>query len=1309
MKFLILSLGMFATLKPIAYAAAADTGEAYTFSTLAGAASLGSADGVGGLARFNYPEGIAADTNGTLYVVDTDNHTIRMITPAGVVSTLAGLAGSPGSADGMGGDARFYYPYGIAVDGVGSLYVADTDNHTIRKITPVGTNWVVSTLAGLAGSFGSTDGTRRDARFRYPEAITVDSAGNLYVADTDNSTIRKITPVGTNWVVSTFAGSARSDGSDDGMGGNARFRRPEAIAVDRAGNLYVADTENDTIRKITANGVVSTLAGSAQDPAGSDDGQGNDARFDSPDGIAVDNAGNVYVAEADNYTIRKITPGGVVTTLAGSAGSDGSDDGTGSDARFNRPTGIALDRTGTLYVADSANHTIRNVTSAGVVNTFAGSAGSAGSTDGTGSDARFHEPRGIAIDSAGNLYVADLFNDTIRKITAAGVVSTLAGSAKDDHGSNDGTGSDARFHAPRGVAVDSAGNLYVADSVNSTIRKVTSAGVVSTLAGLAGSDGTNDGIGSAAQFNFPRGVAVDSARNVYVADTYNHTIRKITPARVVSTLAGLGGTPGTNDGPGGSARFNLPYGLAVDSAGDLYVGDTDNHTIRKVTSAGVVSTLAGLAGLGGSADGTGGEARFESPNGLAVDSAGNLYVADTDNYTIRKIMPFGAHWVVTTIAGSASDAGSDDGRGIRARFNLPWGIAVDSAGNLYVTDSQNNTIRKGAFRSYAPRNAVAYTPPARSGQFTVTLVPPEADGQWRFPWELGWRRSGVTASNLVPGNYEVEFRSLPGWLAIPPSLTVVVTNDGRTAITGQYYPTLNSGSGDGGAGTLIVNLGINPPDDAGWRFLGDATPFLRSGSTNLLPGTYLIEFASVNGRTKPPSQAVQVLSGLPAYVSVNYLLATTPSGNFNLPVPVPTNQINDLTNYPFGFNGQLQSDTGYGSGVAVEANVVLTAAHLVFNGQSLTYVRQAYWFFQREADVFEPQPQAARGWYVLSGYAAQRTNDLESGYSPDQSTPPSRNADVAALYFLRPVAGGGHGGYLPSDSVPNPWLTGNSLKMLVGYPVDGSQFGVGIVPGRMYQTEPQPYPLTLATDPVPGQQQVYIAPWFLSYPGNSGGPVYVQLNGYYYPAGVYLGTLFSGAQPYASVVRAIDSSVTNLIRLAAKQGDSGTNFTGGGVITIIPSQAISSRNPGYVQFQLRPPAAVRAGAGWRLQGDTVFSSAANYTRAVTSTNSFGVEFNEIAGWKAPTNQNVTVLPGQLTPYTAFYTVTNPVWVQRAAGFGITGTTGTTYRVERRSLLMSGAWLPVSTNTISSTGFNLVLPKPPTNPPTTFYRLLWLPE
>ena len=313
-------------------------------------------------------------------------------------------------------------------------------------------------------------------------------------------------------------------------------------------------------------------------------------------------------------------------------------------AALDSPQGVAIDAAGNLYVADTFNHTIRKITPAGVASTLAGLDGAAGYADGSGNAARFDTPRGIAVDSAGNVYVGDTFNSRIRKITPAGVVSTLAGGGPSG-GSGDGTGSGARIDSPQGLALDGAGNLYVADFVVATIRKVSPAGVVTTLAGLAGSPGSTDGTGSVARFRFPASVALDSAGNVYVADFSNATIRKITPAGDVSTLAGLARAFGSVDGTGSTARFAGPKGVAVDSSDNVYVADIDNHNIRKITPAGVVSTFAGLAGSPGSSDGTGSAARFNEPIGLAFDAAGTLYVADSKNNAIRKVTPAG---VVTT-------------------------------------------------------------------------------------------------------------------------------------------------------------------------------------------------------------------------------------------------------------------------------------------------------------------------------------------------------------------------------------------------------------------------------------------------------------------------------------------------------------------------------------------------------------------------------------------------------------------------------------------------------------------------------------
>jgi len=706
---------------PLAALGQANYATPYTFTTLAGNTGYGSADGTNGTAQFAFPSSVAVDSAGNVYVADTVNCTIRKMTLVGtnwVVTTLAGLSGCTGTNDGTGSAVRFYYPNGVGVDSAGNVYVADTANHTIREVTPVGTNWVVTTLAGLAGSSGTNDGTNSAAGFNEPAAVAVDSAGNVYVADTANHTIRKVTPVGTNWVVTTLAGLAGSAGSANGTGNAARFHFPFGLTVATNGTVYVADSANSTIRKVTPSGQVTTLAGLAGNP-GSSNGTGSAARFSVPYGVTVDTNGNVYVADSGNNTIRKVTSAGVVTTLAGLAGAQGTsgtNDGTGSAARFNFPASVAVDSAGNLYVADTGNNTIRNVTPAGanwVVTTLAGLADNAGSTDGTGSAARFYWPAGVAVDTNGNVYVADSANNTIRKVTPVGanwVVTTLAGVAGSP-GSADGTNSAARFNWPSFMAVDSAGNLYVADEYNETIREVTPVGtnwVVTTLAGRAGNAGSANGTGSAARFNFPAGVAVDSAGNLYVADCLNDTIRKVTPVGtnwVVTTLAGLAGNAGSANGTNSAARFYYPNAVAVDTNGNVYVADSGNNTIREVKLVGtnwVVTTLAGLAGSAGSADGTNSAARFNWPTCLAVDVAGNVYVSDEVNDTMRKVTRVGTNWVVTTIAGLAGYIAEIDGTGSAARFNGQAGVAVDSAANLYVADWGNFTIRRGFPTSSVP-------------------------------------------------------------------------------------------------------------------------------------------------------------------------------------------------------------------------------------------------------------------------------------------------------------------------------------------------------------------------------------------------------------------------------------------------------------------------------------------------------------------------------------------------------------------------------------------------------------------------------
>ena len=640
----------------------ADFTAAYPTPALPPAVALGepfvsSIPEAGAGAMFDRPSGVARDASGTLYVADSDNHCIRKVTPEGVVTTFAGN-GEYGFADGTGEAARFHTPTGIALDASGTLYVADMYNHRIRKVSQAG---VVSSLAGDIN--GSVDGTGTAAAFWAPSGVAVDASGTVFVADTNNHRIRTITPAG---VVTTLAGNAQ--GFADGIGTAAAFSAPTDVLPDDAGNLYVADLFNHRIRKIAPDGTVSTLAGAGT--SGSADGAGATAGFNEPHGLALDASGTLYVADRGNSSVRKVTPAGVVSTLANaSTGLYGP-----------RDLIVAGD---TVYVADTFKACIRAVTPQGVVTTFAGN-GLRALSDGLTAPPVFNEPTGIACDASGTLYVADQQNNLIRKISPAGVITTLAGSTQ---GFAEGSGAAAQFFHPTAVALDASGTLYVADQQNHRIRKVSPEGVVSTLAGS--SQGFSDGTGPAARFFFPSGVAVDASGTVYVADTYNHRIRAISPLGAVSTLAGSSAS-GQSDGTGAAARFNAPFGVAVSASGTVYVADSSNHSVRLLTPEAVVTTIAGSpSGFSGFSNATGTDARFNSPQSVAVDGSGNLYVADAFNRSVRKIAPDG---VVTTLAGSTK--GFSNGPARTARFAYPAGVTVDAAGTVYVADKKNHLVRR---------------------------------------------------------------------------------------------------------------------------------------------------------------------------------------------------------------------------------------------------------------------------------------------------------------------------------------------------------------------------------------------------------------------------------------------------------------------------------------------------------------------------------------------------------------------------------------------------------------------------------------
>lgn len=655
-----------------------------------GLGGLGNLDGVGSEARFGSSNGVAFDAAGNAFVADAGSRIIRKVTPAGEVSTIAGKSNvfDDTSVDGTGTAARFrQLNGGIVIDSSGNLFVAD--HRSIRKITP---DAIVTTFAGnkaanyLLDASPYVDGTGTAADFKSISGITIDSANNLYVADT--YVIRKVTPAGE---VTTIAGDVTGANSPpvDGPALTARFGRLGQITVDGANNLFV--NEGRLIRKITAAGMVGPFAGQSASGA-PQDGTGTAARFGSISALRADASGNVFVADRQTRSIRKVSPAGEVTTFAGPlpnstllASSPTPLDGTGNGAQFSSPAALALDASGNLSVMDFG--LLRKITPTAVVTTIAGKSAQTGTTDGTGAAARFNGSSNMVFDNTGNMFVLSTREGLVRKITPEGVVTTFAGGGafSSANPTGDGTGTSATFQFPVALAIDAANNLYVAGS--GTVRKVSPAGVVTTIAGVTfpGFNTTPvDGTGTAARFSFLSGIVVDSVGNLFVTD--GRTIRKITPTAEVTTFAGSATSTGSSaDGNGVAAKFQFLQNIAIDGAGVLFV--TDAGKIRKITLSADVSTYAGALGFG-YVDGDLSVAKF-SVSSMVFDASNNMYIADGGNNVVRKITAAGQ---VSTVVGTAGRMGVVEGllSGI-ANLNRPSAVAV-YGGKLYIFD-ENSVLK----------------------------------------------------------------------------------------------------------------------------------------------------------------------------------------------------------------------------------------------------------------------------------------------------------------------------------------------------------------------------------------------------------------------------------------------------------------------------------------------------------------------------------------------------------------------------------------------------------------------------------------
>lgn len=538
---------------------------------------------------------------------------------------------------------------------------------------------VITTVAGSGRTFRGDGLPAATVALGVIQGVATDLRGNVYASDGSRNIVVKISPEGTLTVVAGNGIAGHS--GDGGPATGASLKNPAGLAVNAAGDLYIADERNGRIRKVTADGAITTVAGGGSSTF-RDGGPATAGRL-SARGVAVDAAGNIYIADTYSHRIRKVTAAGTISTIAGN-GTQGfsGDGGPVVNAVLDTPNGIAVDSSGTLFIADQSNSRIRRIANNGIISTVAGNG--TGTYTGDGGQAvvaGVGNPRSVALDNSGNLNIAQGYPYPVRKVTPAGVISTVAGGRAGFSGDG-GPAMAAALNELQGVAVDAVGNLYIADSINGRVRKV-SAGVSGTITTLAGTGLANfagdGGPAVSAALSEPLGVAVDSTGNLFIADHLNHRIRKVVANGTISTVAG-NGTEGVSGDGGAAINASLgdPTAVALSGAGELYIADSAGGKIRKVTPVGIISTVAG-----------GGPDFLAGPRGVTLDAAGNLYIADTFNHRIRRVNMAG---ITTTVAGTTQGFSGDGGPATAASLNSPYGVAVDADGNLYIADSTNRRV-----------------------------------------------------------------------------------------------------------------------------------------------------------------------------------------------------------------------------------------------------------------------------------------------------------------------------------------------------------------------------------------------------------------------------------------------------------------------------------------------------------------------------------------------------------------------------------------------------------------------------------------
>ncbi len=856
----------------------------YAISTVAG----GGPNNMTALnASIGHAVGIAFDTLGNAYIANGTSNRVFQVATSGNLTVVAGNGAAGYSGDGgPASSATLSNPEGIFVDGSGNIFIADTDNCVIREVSAGN----ISTVAGTPGSCGYSGdgGLATSAQLDDPYGVFVDGSGDIFIADTDNCAVREVT--GGN--ITTVAGTAGSCSyaGDGALATNAQLDLPQGVFV-ASGGIFVADTDNNLIRvvnpgtaQITVAGVaipagdIQTVAGMYYDSQGgtacgfANDGQAaTTAQLCAPGGVFVDGSGNIFIADTNNFAIREVafSTNNILTTVAGTLGTAGySPNGTvATSALLNYPSNMVVDGLGDIYVADTDNFVIEEVTASNSeIQTTIGNNKLAYSGDGGAAvDAELFSPGAVALDNAGNVYFADTSNSVIRvvntgtaAITLAGVtiqagyVGTVAGSyylptlpATCDYSGDGAAATSAQLCAPGGVFVDGSGNIYIADSGNNVIRVVNPGATPVTIAGVTiqpgdianvAGNGTicpdsattcgDGGAATSAELANPNGVFVDSAGNIFIADTDDYVIREVNTTGTISTVAGnyaqcTQTQTACGDGAAAtSAQLNAPYGVFVDLSENIYIADTFDNRIRvaanpsaaqPITIAGVsippgdIATVAGTGARGYAGDnGSPTAANLDTPFGLFVDTAGDIFIADTDNASIREVVA--ASGLIQTVAGTPLTAGfsGDGGQSTSAELNFPSGLFGSSSGNLFIADTDNARIRElvpSIFVSVTP-NPINVAVSAQE-QFTATVT---GTTNTAVTWEV----NGAAGGNATVGTISTTgIFTAPATIPTPATVTITAVSAVGNSISGSAQATIVAA---GGAVNVVVSTNLPVSD-----------------------------------------------------------------------------------------------------------------------------------------------------------------------------------------------------------------------------------------------------------------------------------------------------------------------------------------------------------------------------------------------------------------------------------------------------------------------------------------------------------------